>query len=37
VFLARDGARDLVAGGRGFDRARVDFVLDVVSSIEVFI
>jgi Ca2+-binding RTX toxin-like protein len=35
VLLARDGARDLVAGGAGFDRARVD-AIDVLRSIEAF-
>jgi Ca2+-binding RTX toxin-like protein len=36
VLLARDGARDLVAGGSGFDRARIDAGLDVVRSIGAF-
>jgi hypothetical protein len=34
VLLARDRARDLVHGGRGFDRARVDRRRDVRRSIE---
>ncbi|HEV2293121.1 MAG TPA: hypothetical protein VGR35_04650 [Tepidisphaeraceae bacterium] len=35
LFLARDGLRDLVAGGReGFDRAEVDDELDDVTGIE---
>lgn len=33
---ARDGVRDRIPGGRGFDRARVDRRLDLVSSIEAF-
>jgi Ca2+-binding RTX toxin-like protein len=33
---ARDGIRDRITGGAGFDRARVDRGLDAVASIEVF-
>jgi Ca2+-binding RTX toxin-like protein len=36
VVRARDGLRDRIAGGRGFDRARVDRRLDVTNSIEAF-
>jgi Ca2+-binding RTX toxin-like protein len=35
VLRTRDGARDIVDGGSGFDRARVD-VLDVVRELEAF-
>jgi Tol biopolymer transport system component len=34
VIFARDGARDDVLGGRGFDRAKVDLHLDRVHSVE---
>jgi hypothetical protein len=33
---ARDGNPDLVAGGVGYDWARIDAGLDAVASIEVF-
>jgi Ca2+-binding RTX toxin-like protein len=36
TIRARDGARDRLQGGRGFDRARVDRGLDVARSIEAF-
>jgi Ca2+-binding RTX toxin-like protein len=36
VIRARDGIRDRIPGGRGFDRARVDRRLDVARSIEAF-
>jgi Ca2+-binding RTX toxin-like protein len=36
LLFARDGYRDVVRGGRGSDKARIDLSLDVTAGIETF-